>query len=150
MDDFLQITSVIAIIKYRSKYLLVQRDINDDIFPGKWQNLGGKIELGESVEDALRREIEEEVGIDLNKNFVPQFILSWSWKKDDDAPVKLGLVFQIKLPHKPFKIKLGHELSDCKWVSLKEARKLDTIGQVHTGGTIGQLEACEKLEKRIM
>jgi hypothetical protein len=33
---------------------------SDDIFPDKWQNLGGKVELGERLEESIQREIFEE------------------------------------------------------------------------------------------
>ena len=35
----------------------------DDIHKGKWNGLGGKIEKGESPEDAVKREILEESGL---------------------------------------------------------------------------------------
>ncbi len=82
MSTNLQIVSVIAVIRNnKGNYLLVQRAKNDDIFPLKWQNLGGKIELFETVEEALRREIEEEIVLAL-KDINPIFLQSYSWKKD--------------------------------------------------------------------
>ena len=43
-----------------------------DIQPGKWDTaVGGHIDYGETVEEALRREVREELGITA---FTPQFI----------------------------------------------------------------------------
>lgn len=49
--------------KHRSRILLVQRSGDDPTGPGTWESAGGCMERGETPEDALRREIREEVGI---------------------------------------------------------------------------------------
>ena len=51
---------------------LQKRSMNKDIQPGKWDTaVGGHIDYGETVEEALRREVREELGITA---FTPQFI----------------------------------------------------------------------------
>lgn len=51
---------------------LQKRSMNKDIQPGKWDTaVGGHIDYGETVEEALRREVREELGI---TDFTPQFI----------------------------------------------------------------------------
>ena len=80
MNNPLQIISVILVIRCQNKFLLVQRSKEDDIFPGFWQNMGGKIEVGETVEKAISREMMEEVGLKLEST--PIFLHSYSWKKD--------------------------------------------------------------------
>lgn len=123
----LQITSVIVVLKCQDNFLLVQRSENDDIFPGKWQNMGGKIELGETVEKAIKREVKEEIGLEVKSH--PVFLQSYSWKKDDDSPVRLGLIFLINLEGKPdrYKIQLDEELSNYAWVDIKEASEMNKV-----------------------
>lgn len=51
-----------------------------DIQPGKWDTaVGGHIDLGENVEQALQREVMEELGI---SNFNPEFITSYLFESD--------------------------------------------------------------------
>ncbi len=145
----LQIVSVIVVIKCEDKFLLVQRSGNDDIFPGMWQNLGGKIELGETVELAIKREVKEEIGLDIKMH--PVFLQSYSWKKDEESPVRLGLIFLVELEGSPgkYKIKLDNELSNFEWFTLEQAKDMDRknklIGKDNPTGTYGQLSKIKNI-----
>ncbi len=144
----LQIVSVIAVIRNtEGKYLLVQRSANDDILPLKWQNLGGKVELGERIEFALLREIEEEVGIKLPETIKPIFLQSYSWKKDEESPYRLGLIFLFEVDAVD-KVKLSNELNDFGWFTMNEIEKLDTIGKDSSTGTIAQIKEALKLSSK--
>ena len=57
---------VAAIIQREGAYFATQRGYGE--FEGLWEFPGGKIEPGESPETALKREIQEELGIDININ----------------------------------------------------------------------------------
>jgi 8-oxo-dGTP diphosphatase len=54
---------VAALIMQDGKFLVCQRT-RHQVMPLKWEFPGGKIEPGEQPRDALRRELEEELGID--------------------------------------------------------------------------------------
>ena len=54
---------VAAIIKENEKYFATQRGYGE--FKGWWEFPGGKIENGESKEEALKREIREELAIEI-------------------------------------------------------------------------------------
>ena len=61
-----QIEVVAAIIYKDEAYFATQRGYGE--FEGMWEFPGGKIEPGESSESALKREIQEELGIDITIN----------------------------------------------------------------------------------
>jgi 8-oxo-dGTP diphosphatase len=56
---------VAAVIEKKGKLLVCQRTRHQTM-PLKWEFPGGKIEEGEQPRDALRRELEEELGIKAN------------------------------------------------------------------------------------
>lgn len=62
MNKRIRVTA--AIIEQSGKILLAKRQ-KDDPLKGKWEFPGGKIEENESPEDCLRRELHEELGIDV-------------------------------------------------------------------------------------
>src|SRR3989338_6900459 len=53
-----------AIIEQNGKFLVGRRKIGKQ-YGGKWALVGGKFEAGESAEEALRREVKEELDIDV-------------------------------------------------------------------------------------
>ena len=64
MSELKNVEVVAALIVKDSKVLIAQRGYGD--YKGKWEFPGGKIEKGESKEDALKREIKEELNADIN------------------------------------------------------------------------------------
>ena len=63
---------VAAVIKKDDKYLVARRASHKQ-HAGKWEFPGGKIELGETPEIALERELLEELGV---KTKIGQFVKS--------------------------------------------------------------------------
>ena len=56
---------------------LQKRNMNKDIQPGKWDtSVGGHVDFGEEVHEALFREVREELGI---IEFEPQFITRYKF-----------------------------------------------------------------------
>ncbi|XOB42300.1 MAG: NUDIX hydrolase [Candidatus Nealsonbacteria bacterium] len=55
----------IILIDNQNKVLLQHRDNNTSWYPDHWGIFGGQIEKGETPEQAARREIKEEIGIEL-------------------------------------------------------------------------------------
>jgi 8-oxo-dGTP diphosphatase len=55
---------VAAVVERQGKYLITQRR-DEAVLPRMWEFPGGKVEDDESDEDALKREVQERLGVDL-------------------------------------------------------------------------------------
>ena len=54
----------VLVFNSRGELFLQKRAMNKDIQPGKWDtSVGGHLDLGESYDQAVRREMKEELGI---------------------------------------------------------------------------------------
>jgi len=60
------IVALKAIIVHNGKALIVQR-ADGETYAGQWEFVGGKLEFGEDLEAALRREVHEEAGLKITQ-----------------------------------------------------------------------------------
>lgn len=84
---------------------------------GKWEFPGGKIDPGETTEDALRRELKEEIGIDV-QSAQPLMDINFSYP---DKTVILHVSVVNDFTGKEY----GAEGQENKWVSFTELTQLD-------------------------
>lgn len=73
-----QRTIVCPLIQNDGAYLLCKMADDRGVFPCQWALSGGGVEPGERIEDALRREIREELGDKL----ILQKITPWTFSDD--------------------------------------------------------------------
>ncbi len=68
------------VFSYDGKLYLQRRPEWKDIQPGRWDTaVGGHVDWGETVEDALRRETREEIGL---TDFSPEFVARYIFESD--------------------------------------------------------------------
>ncbi len=110
------IQAVIAIIERDRKFLIARRK-KDDPLRGKWEFPGGKIMEGETHEKCLKREIHEELDINIE---VGDLLYSTQHIYNHIA-VEL---FFYKATFLSGKIKMK-EYRDIQWVEIEDLRKYD-------------------------
>lgn len=107
---------VTALIKKDNQVLLGQRPPGHSL-AGLWEFPGGKMELGEMPEESLKRELEEELGIDAE---IGSLKLAVSHSYGDRAV--LLLFFEVKFWKGEPKVK--HHVA-LKWVTPQEIETLE-------------------------
>ena len=103
-----------GIVRFRDKYLIIKRDDKDEIGAGTWEFPGGKIEFGESPENALIREAKEETGLDISIN---KLLYAATFMTNPLRQVII-LAYQCSALHD--KIELSFEHSDYLWACKKQ------------------------------
>ena len=118
---------VVAIIKKDNKYLLTKRyDLDQEDpseFRGKWQLPGGGINFGERVEEAIKREVKEEVALDVEVVSIVPYVIN-SLRKNWHG---VGTVLYCRLNDVKQAIKLNDEADKYGWFSFSEIHKLATL-----------------------
>jgi mutator protein MutT len=55
----------VAVIVNEENYILIDKGLPTGLMANLWEFPGGKIEEGETTEDCIKREVKEELGIDI-------------------------------------------------------------------------------------
>lgn len=108
-----------AVILREGKILLGRR-VKKDSFYGLWCTFGGSIESGETPKQALKRELKEELGIEIVN---PKLLTVTETITEDTPPEALQLHFFLVKDWKG-KITNKGEHSEIKWFSLNELENL--------------------------
>ncbi len=103
---------------------MVKRSIKETHSGRKWSFVGGKVENPSSsspvLEQTLKREIKEELGVSTNVTYIGSFSGSASYKEYDFPIINFAFLTELQ-----GKIKLNtNENTELAWVPLKELNKI--------------------------
>ena len=106
---------VAAVIARNDRYLITQRRPTA-VLPGLWEFPGGRVEEGETDAQALRREVQERVGVDVEVGAC----IGRRTHDYDGYSVDLAL-YQATIPGstEPRAVRVA----DCRWVASSEFEK---------------------------
>jgi 8-oxo-dGTP diphosphatase len=113
---------VAAIIKMGRKVLITQRKPNCKYEPNRWEFPGGKVREGETPEQSLKREIEEELGASIRVGG----LFGESIKKYEEWGEEIVISFYFaKLAGKRKPSAIGCQA--VKWIRIDEIEEYDFV-----------------------
>lgn len=122
------------------KYLVTKRSPTKKVHPNKWTVPGGGLTTDDyvnrpqthgnagwygAVEEALLREVKEEVNIEIGK---ATYLLDLTFIRSDGIPV---LVLSYYAPYVSDEVKLDADAVEYRWVTLAEAKEIDLIPGIY-------------------
>lgn len=128
MKPVIQKIIVAGIVVNNGQVLIIQRSTNEDVYPGIWEVPSGKRELFETSEEAIIREVNEEVGMDV-KPIVPVDVFEFRVEKENEIRDATQISFLCKTIGKP-SVKLSSEHQNFAWVKEKELNEYNLTEEV--------------------
>ncbi len=113
-------------VKWDNAFLLLRRSPTDT-GAGLYENPGGGVDEGETLEEAAVREVFEEAGITIPvEKLIPLHI--FEFHNEETGKHKVKFAFSVELTEKP-DIKLSPDHDDFKFFSREEAETLGRQGR---------------------
>jgi 8-oxo-dGTP diphosphatase len=105
-----------------NQYLLLRRSDQKDYGRGIWEVVTGRVDQGEGFEDALHREVREELGVTAQVDFI---LGTTHFYRGAPIPENelVGVVYSCSIDD-PDAIVIGPEHSEYRWVAAEQAIEL--------------------------
>jgi 8-oxo-dGTP diphosphatase len=102
-----------------NQYLLLKRSEYKDYAPGAWECVTGRVDQGEGFEDALQREVREELGVRVQ---VEHILGTTHFHRGAPIPENelVGVIYLCTLTE-PASVQMSAEHSEYRWLSAHEA-----------------------------
>ena len=124
-----QRTIVCPLIQNEGCFLLCKMADDRGVFPGQWALSGGGVEPGERIEEALRREVREELG----EQLVLSEITPWTFSDDirtktyadgsQEEIYMIYLIFDCVAANR--EVKINEEFQAFAWVKAEDLGSYD-------------------------
>lgn len=120
------IVAAVGILIVDDQVLLLKRVDTDRMFPGQWGLPGGKVDPGETLEQACSREFQEETGIDVDVVEKMCRVVGWH----PTHQVSVAVTSYLVEAEDPSEVTLSEEEhQDFAWVDLAQISSFDLAGR---------------------
>jgi 8-oxo-dGTP diphosphatase len=119
--DYIGVGVGAVIMNEDGKFLLMKRGPKSKSEVGTWEKPGGSVEFGETLENALKREVKEELGVAIK---IIKLLHVADHIIDDEQQHWVSPAYICKIVSGVPKIKEPDKCDEIGWFSIEEAIKL--------------------------
>jgi 8-oxo-dGTP pyrophosphatase MutT (NUDIX family) len=109
-----------VVVMHRGKILIVKRSKHLRFYPGLWNGIGGFLDDKKSLEEKVREELHEELGIKPRDIILMKF--GQIFDADDPKIKKTWVIHPVLVKVRTNKIRLDWEAEEYRWVRPKEVK----------------------------
>ena len=122
-----QITVIVGLVIHKEKILLVRR--HEPEVAGahlKWEFPGGKVDFGETSEEAVVREVREETGVIVKVKRLLPITYTKNWEYPWGTQQTLLFAFECKYMKEEKRIP-DHHVKEVRWVEIKKFNNYEML-----------------------
>ncbi|MBI2052656.1 MAG: NUDIX domain-containing protein [Candidatus Ryanbacteria bacterium] len=114
-----------CVVECGGEILIVKRSPDMKYYPSAWNGISGFLDDDKKIEDKVREELSEELGI--QKENIVSIKEGKVFEVDEPQYKKTWIVHPVRIVVRDKKIKLDWEAEDHRWVKPDDAMKLKCI-----------------------
>lgn len=108
---YTRINVALVALNRNGEVLLCMRSLKKRLMPGVWHFPGGKVEANETLGQALKREVSEELGVELNTSLLVDTSISHEYEVNGQKHITLFLLGSVS-----GQVRLNQENENASWV----------------------------------
>jgi 8-oxo-dGTP diphosphatase len=129
------------------RYLVLRRSDEKDFAAGAWECVTGRLDQGEGFEDALHREVREELGVEAEILFI---LGTTHFHRGEARPENelVGLVYCVTISE-PDAVRLSDEHSEFRWLAVAQAAELISGSHPSEQWLLRVIERAEEMRAQL-
>jgi len=114
---------VVALLRRGNQLFIAKRADTKQTWPGQFELIGGHVDPGETLEDALRREVREEIGVEIT---IGQIVGAFTYESEDTFKVEICYLCELAdASAEPVINPEDH--SEGRWISRDQTGMLEKV-----------------------
>lgn len=114
-----------SVVRHNGTILIVQRNSKMRLYPNFWNGISGFLDDGRSIEEKVKDELREELGIEASD--IISIHRGPVFNQEEEKYSKTWIVHSILVDVKTDKVKLDWEAQNYKWIKIGDVKTFDLL-----------------------